>query len=114
MTGAVIKRNIFYHSSSESCIFIGQDLKPRRGRKPALVKDIDMDNNLYYCVGKPGQSRKALAEYQRDGVDAHSLAADPLFVDPENGDFRFKPDSPALKLGIVPFDMSKVGLRDAP
>jgi hypothetical protein len=24
MTGAVIKRNIFYHSSSESCIFIGQ------------------------------------------------------------------------------------------
>jgi len=32
-------------------------------------------------------------------------------VDPENGDFRFKPNSPALKLGIVPFDMSKVGLQ---
>ncbi|MCK5174555.1 MAG: BNR-4 repeat-containing protein, partial [Planctomycetes bacterium] len=72
----------------------------------------DMDNNLYYCLGNTGESRKALAEYQRDGVDAHSLAADPLFVDPENGDFRFKTNSPALKLGIVPFDISKVGLTD--
>jgi len=34
-----------------------------------------------------------------------------LFVDPENGDFRLKPDSPALKLGIVPIDLSKIGLR---
>jgi len=113
MTGATIKRNILHHSSSESCTFIKQDPKGTRGRKPALVKDIDMDNNLYYCVGKPEEGRQTLAENQRDGVDAHSLAADPLFVDPENGDFRFKPDSPALKLGIVPFDMSKVGLREA-
>ena len=48
---------------------------------------------------------------QRDGVDAHSLAVDPMFVDPENGDFSFKPDSPALKLGFVPIDLSEVGLR---
>jgi len=111
MTGAVIKRNIFYKSSSESCAFVGQDLKPRRGRKPALVKDIDMDDNLYYCAGNPGQSSKALAEYQRDGVDARSLAVDPLFVDPANGDFRFKPKSPALKMGIVPIDLTRIGLR---
>jgi len=52
-----------------------------------------------------------LDKNQSDGVDAHSLAVDPLFVDPENGDFRFKPNSPALKLGFVPLDMSKVGLR---
>ena len=34
-----------------------------------------------------------------------------MFVDPENGDFRLKSNSPALKLGFVPFDMSKVGLQ---
>ena len=51
-----------------------------------------------------------LEKQQRDGVDRHSLAVDPLFVDPEKGDFRLKPDSPALKLGFVPLDMSKVGL----
>jgi len=52
-----------------------------------------------------------LEKQQRDGVDAHSLAVDPLFVDPENGDFRLRPDSPALKLGLVPIDLSNVGLR---
>ena len=52
-----------------------------------------------------------MKKQQGDGVDAHSLAVDPLFVDPENGDFSFKPGSPALKLGIVPIDFAKVGLR---
>lgn len=53
-----------------------------------------------------------LKKQQGDGVDLHSVAADPLFVDPANGDFRLKPDSPALKMGFVPFDMSKVGLTN--
>jgi len=35
---------------------------------------------------------------------------DPLFADPENGDFSFNPGSPALEMGIVPIDISKVGL----
>ena len=57
------------------------------------------------------QAKAMLAKQQAARVDEHSLAEDPLFVDPENGDFRLKPDSPALKMGFVPFDMSKVGLR---
>ena len=48
---------------------------------------------------------------QGDEVDVHSQAVDPLFVDPENGDFSFKPGSPALEMGIVPIDFAKVGLR---
>ena len=111
MTGAAIKRNIFYHSSGRSCTFIEQDKRGSRGRKPALVKDIDTDYNLYYVAGDLGASRKALKATQRDGADAHSLAVDPLFVDPANGDFRLKPGSPALKLGFVPIDISQIGLR---
>jgi hypothetical protein len=54
-----------------------------------------------------------MLENQRaDGVDAHRLADDPMFVDPANGDFRLKPKSPTLKLGFVPFEMSKFGLVD--
>jgi len=112
MTGATIKRNVFYHSTSESCTFIKQDRKGTRGSKPAVVKDIEMDNNLYYCVGKPEEGRQTLAENQRDGVDAHSLAADPLFVDVENGDLRLRPDSPAFKLGFKPIDITKIGLTN--
>jgi hypothetical protein len=51
-----------------------------------------------------------LEKQQGDGVDVHSQSVDPLFVDTENGDFRFKRESPALKMGIVPVDLSKVGL----
>jgi len=34
-----------------------------------------------------------------------------MFVDPENGDFSFKPGYPALEMGIAPIDLTKVGLR---
>lgn len=113
MTGAAIKRNILYHSGARA-EFYNQQEQISRGRAPALVKDSETDYNIYYCVGNPGESQKALAQNQRDGVDAHSLAVDPLFVDAANGDFRLKAGSPAVKLGFVPIDLSKVGLRDAP
>ena len=82
------------------------------GVQLARAKDADTDYNIYFYAVDPGLGKTMLEKQQIDGVDAHSLAVDPLFVDPANGDFRFKPDSPALKLGIVPLDMSKVGLRD--
>jgi len=44
------------------------------------------------------------------GFDRNSAFADPLFVDPENGDYRVRPESPALKLGFENFDMDKFGL----
>jgi len=54
---------------------------------------------------------KMLVQQQADSVDTNSLAAGPLFVDPVSRDFRFKPTSPALELGIVPIDISRIGLR---
>ena len=76
----------------------------------ARAKDADCDYNVYYCAVDAALGKRMLEKQQGDGVDAHSLAVDPLFVDPENGDFRLKPNSPALKLGFIPFNMSKVGL----
>ncbi|HEV3029164.1 MAG TPA: right-handed parallel beta-helix repeat-containing protein [Planctomycetota bacterium] len=55
---------------------------------------------------------KGLPESWRDrGLDRESLIADPLFVSPDTGDFTLKPDSPALKLGFKPIDVSRVGPR---
>ena len=51
-----------------------------------------------------------LAGWRRLGFDAHSVFADPLFVDPQRNDFRVRPDSPALKLGFKNFEMGKWGL----
>ncbi len=39
------------------------------------------------------------------------IVADPLFIDYEGGLVRLAPDSPALKLGIVPIDVSTAGRR---
>ena len=51
-------------------------------------------------------------QWQKRGLDAGSIIADPKFVDPEKGDFRLKKGSPAIELGFVPFDLSEVGPRE--
>jgi hypothetical protein len=61
-------------------------------------------------VGK-GDKVSTLAEWKALGYEAHSVLADPLFVDPEHDDYRLKPDSPAFKLGFVPIDMDSMGPR---
>jgi hypothetical protein len=72
----------------------------------------DTDYNIYHCAVDQELGKAEIAKNQKNGVDTHSLAVDPLFVDPANGDFRFRPDSPALKMGMVPIDITKIGLRD--
>lgn len=116
MTGATIKRNIFY-SSFEGCTFIdelpparGRTTEDRRGRQRAMSKQADTDDNIYYCAANQSLGTEMLDKQQRDGVDVHSLAVDPLFVAAEDGDFRLRSDSPAMKLGFVPIDVSKAGL----
>jgi hypothetical protein len=52
----------------------------------------------------------SLAKWQVLGFDQHSVFADPLFVDPEQGDYRVQPESPALKLGFINFDAREAGL----
>ncbi len=58
---------------------------------------------------KPRQG-ESLQEWQELGFDHHSVWTDPLFVDPDSGDFRVRADSPALELGFYNFDMDKFGL----
>jgi hypothetical protein len=55
-----------------------------------------------------------LRQARRDGINASSRAADPQSADLANGNFRLKPSSPALKLGFVFINQSKIGLQEAP
>jgi len=75
--------------------------------------DIILDYNLYYdASGKPFKFLEySFEEWKEKGMDGNSIIADPLFVDPENGDFTLKPESPAFKLGFKPFDLTKAGPR---
>ena len=71
------------------------------------------DRNLYWNTsGAPLLfGDKSWAEWRAAGQDKNSLIADPLFVDPEQSDFRLRPDSPAAKIGFESWDLSNVGPR---
>ncbi|WP_083194712.1 right-handed parallel beta-helix repeat-containing protein [Wenyingzhuangia fucanilytica] len=120
MNGASNKHNIFYSSLFSDPRFITQP-KPgkglvgedSRGRVAATMKDVDSDFNIYFCKADNSVADKILELLQKeDGADVNSLSTDPLFIDPENGDFRFKPNSPAIKMGMIPIDISKIGLLE--
>ena len=60
--------------------------------------------------GRPDASAMA----GRRGQDQGSLVADPKFVDPAEGDFRLRDDSPARKLGIQSLDARQAGRGGPP
>lgn len=50
-------------------------------------------------------------QWREKGMDKESIISDPMFVDAAKYDFRLKAQSPALKLGFEPIDLSTVGPR---
>jgi hypothetical protein len=71
---------------------------------------VSFDSNLYFRTdNQPIQFADwSLQDWQKRGQDVYSIVADPLFVDPENGQFQLKPDSPAAKIGFQPIDLSGI------
>ncbi len=78
------------------------------------MSELHADRNVYWCtdadapVEFPGG--KDFADWQKEGYDPDSVIADPLFVNAAAFDFRLRPESPALKLGFQPLDLSTAGL----
>jgi hypothetical protein len=79
--------------------------------------NLAFDNNVYWRTDAKDDFKLGgltLEQWRQKGLDAHSVVADPKFVDAAKDDFNLKPDSPAIKLGFVPFDQSDVGPRKTP
>jgi parallel beta-helix repeat protein len=75
-----------------------------------------MDRNLYWDArgGPVDFAGRSLKEWREHGQDRQSAVADPLFVNAAAYDFTLRPESPALKIGFRPIDMSRVGPRVRP
>jgi hypothetical protein len=70
------------------------------------------DYNLYWDTRGSFNFMSYTAEqWKAKGVDRHSLIADPMFRDPQRGDFALCPASPAPALGFRAIDLSGVGPR---
>jgi hypothetical protein len=76
---------------------------------PAYAKSFN--RNLFFNHGQPIRFDKGDFEaWHKRSLDTKSLIADPLFIDPGKGDYRVRPDSPALKLGFKNFPMDNFGV----
>jgi hypothetical protein len=127
---AVVRNNIFA---------LARDCEISPGRAEAVLTMVFENNIVYGASGGPVSGNwvkptvfadhnlywrddgKALTfnhfpleHWQSKGCDVHSLAADPLFEAPRAGRFTLRADSPALKLGFVPFDPAQAGPRKGP
>jgi hypothetical protein len=72
------------------------------------------DRNVYFDArpkAVPNFQLVSLQDRRARGHDKNSIIADPLFVDAKHYDFRLRSNSPALKLGFKPIDISTVGPR---
>ena len=83
----------------------------------------EWDNNLYFSdrgefqgaaiffhSGRQITKVYTIEEWRAKGFDLDSVFADPMFLDPDNDNYRVKPESPALKLGFKNFNMEEFGL----
>jgi len=109
-----IERNIMMSTGTDKRFWGGF-----RAEHVAKLKDCTIDRNIYYRLGakSPDEvaNEKFLSALKKNGHDAASHYGDPMFVDYKKADFQFAPNSPARKLGIVPLDLTKVGLtKDFP
>jgi hypothetical protein len=83
---------------------------PNRGRWIQATDNNCFINDKGRFIARVDDREYNLDEWRELGYDAHSVFADPMFVDPANGDFRVKPESPALLLGFENFAMDQFGL----
>lgn len=81
----------------------------------------ESDHNLFFTADSslateqgpaPGPFEERWLQHEKGRFDAHSLIADPGFVDLAKRDFRLKPDFPAHKRGITPLDVTKTGVTN--
>ena len=101
------RRNLVYFTEGKA---VGDYSSRQCGRDVCAL-----DRNLYWNAS--GRTvlfgDKSLPQWQALGQDRSSVVADPLFVDPEKGDFRLRPGSPAAKIGFEPWDLTSVGPRQS-
>lgn len=81
-----------------------------------ITENEDIDHNLYWCTTgeKLDFCGMSLAAWREVGHDRNSIVEDPLFRDPEGGDFTLADNSPALGIGFEPISMDGIGLYGDP
>lgn len=107
-----IENNIFYWANTNACAMWGGG-----GGRRLKSADLTFDRNLYWCTAPGGVNDHAFNwcdwnTWRAEGQDKNSQIADPMFIDAPNGNWNLHPQSPARRLGFVPFDWRQAGVVD--
>ena len=113
MSGHRCERNIISYDGGAASLYTVRQITNNICR---------FSSNLVYCAsGLPrvagiprGAKQENWNEWLALGQDGGSLLADPKFVNAAARDYRLRADSPALKLGIKPIDLSSAGNYASP
>jgi len=109
------RRNVICYSNPEALLY-------NTFRLPD--DENEFDGNLIWHHGMPLRFRRSeftgvpdeqqWDAWRKRGHDAHSVVADPLFVDPARDDYRLRPESPAWRLGFKPISVDEIGPYRSP
>jgi parallel beta-helix repeat protein len=125
MTGNHIARNIGYQTRADRFLFhldawtdrvvarCDENLFFQAGGEYRMEHTCSLVNRVRKPTGELDEQDRVetLTAWQRLGYDAHSVFADPRFVDPQRDDFRLRPASPALRLGFHAIPVDEIGIR---
>ncbi|MCE5328709.1 MAG: right-handed parallel beta-helix repeat-containing protein [Planctomycetaceae bacterium] len=106
-TAAHVCGNILYAGAADHNAYLGDEAPD--GRPLPKLGQCDLDYNLYWNTADKNWGKRHLAKARKAGVERHSLAADPQFVNIAKGDLRLKATSPAWKLGFEAIPMDRIG-----
>jgi len=114
VNGSLVQRNILVSCiAGQTLLYERPKLVPTKPQlqSPAVFRSCVADHNLYFNTAEPGWGQRHIEAQRAFGIEQHSVEADPKFANPAEDDFSLAPDSPALKLGFRPIDISTVGPR---
>ncbi len=102
-TDCLIMRNIIWHDGKTRPYF---RLDLARNESGFSI----VDHNFYFWKDHSNEMKELMDKLQMLNIDKKGMIVDPLFKDPENGDFNMDPSSIVLKNGFVPLDQGNMGL----
>lgn len=104
--------HLSYSFTNNIIYFDKGDLITFRSKEDFQKANILYDYNCYWDTrGKaPVFHGHSFVEWKKLRRDTHAVVADPLFMDPKKGDFRFRRWSVIRKINFEPFDYSQSGV----
>lgn len=105
--GGTLWAHLWYENSGD---VFSRNMVVRPYLPVKMEKPWGKEFNRNILIRAKAATRPATELHEVSGRDEDSLFCDPLFIDPQRGDFQVQPGSPALELGFENFPMDRFGV----